>query len=525
MNKLWNRFTHFWQSASSAEQWQWFVVAVATALGATYRLYNIRFTLQFLADQGRDAIIALGILHGDIALVGPSTSVGEMYLGPFYYYFMAPFLLLAGFDPVGPALAVATIGILTIPLLYWVGRQLVGKWPAFFATLLYASAPIVAEYSRFSWNPNPAPAVMLLLVYGIWRAIQGKLVWWIWTAFWFAIIIQLHYVAAIAILPIVVFGLFQLGAFIREKQWERVKSLLQITVVSFVLIALSFAPLLAFNWRFNGIITQGFEKFMQRDSSSNASSTLTRIWQEKEGRSLNVFFELWGNKDWSMYYRQTNQVLLWVYLLALVFVGFRLRKTKWESGYWLIVVTTLATVVGLAWYQGPVYFHYFSFFFPFSYLVTGLVIVELVYRFRWLGKGAALGLMAYIFWLSVQPASLLYTKSLGWNVDNMADVSRTILENISEDQSYALTSLTEIRDYRGLNYRYFLLSTSHPPVSLEAAAQADILVVIAENPREKDDVLGSPVYEIVTFPKGEYRTVDYPGGPRLYFIERSASQQ
>ena len=91
---------------------------------------------------------------------------------------------------------------------------------------------------------------------------------------------------------------------------------------------------------------------------------------------------------------------------------------------------------------------------------------------------------------------------------------------IPENQTYALATLSEVQDYRGLNYRYFLLTSSHPPVRLEEFGGADVLVVVAENPRDARNVLGSPVYEIVTFPRGSYRTVEVDNGPLLYFISR-----
>ena len=62
-----------------------FVLVVASF----FRLYRINETLMFLGDQGRDAIVAKRMLiDHDLTLIGPVTSVGNMYLGPFYYYFI-----------------------------------------------------------------------------------------------------------------------------------------------------------------------------------------------------------------------------------------------------------------------------------------------------------------------------------------------------------------------------------------------------------------------------------------------------
>src|SRR4030065_1847158 len=74
-------------------------------IGAFFRLYRIGEYMTFLGDEGRDAIIVRRLLvNFDPILIGPRTSIGDMYLGPLYYYMMAPFLLLANFSPVGPAI-------------------------------------------------------------------------------------------------------------------------------------------------------------------------------------------------------------------------------------------------------------------------------------------------------------------------------------------------------------------------------------------------------------------------------------
>ncbi len=58
------------------------------------RLYRISDYMTFLGDEGRDAIVARDILHGNFTLLGPRASAGDFFLGPIYYYMMAPFLLL-----------------------------------------------------------------------------------------------------------------------------------------------------------------------------------------------------------------------------------------------------------------------------------------------------------------------------------------------------------------------------------------------------------------------------------------------
>src|SRR3990167_4442793 len=106
------------------------------AAGAFLRLYRIDEYMIFLADQGRDAMVVRRLLvNADPILVGPGTSVGNMYLGPIYYYLMAPALWLANYSPVGPSVMVALFGVATIFFLWYFARRLFGVWGAAIAAI------------------------------------------------------------------------------------------------------------------------------------------------------------------------------------------------------------------------------------------------------------------------------------------------------------------------------------------------------------------------------------------------------
>ena len=87
------------------------LLGVIMLLAAFMRLYKVRDYIVFLGDEGRDVMVVRDILHGHLTFLGPTASVGGFYLGPIYYYMMAPFLFLANYDPVGPAIMVALFGI------------------------------------------------------------------------------------------------------------------------------------------------------------------------------------------------------------------------------------------------------------------------------------------------------------------------------------------------------------------------------------------------------------------------------
>src|SRR5260221_14263987 len=92
-------------------------------LAAFLRLYKIGDYMTFLGDEGRDALVVYNILHGHLTLLGPTASVGGFFLGPIYYYFMAPAMFFAGYSPVGPAVMIAIFGVITVWLVYVIGSK------------------------------------------------------------------------------------------------------------------------------------------------------------------------------------------------------------------------------------------------------------------------------------------------------------------------------------------------------------------------------------------------------------------
>src|SRR6266568_1185891 len=92
-------------------------------LAAFLRLYKIADYMTFLGDEGRDVLVVYNILHGHLTLLGPTSSVGGFFLGPIYYYFMAPFLLLFNYNPVGPSVMIGLLGVITVWLVYYISKE------------------------------------------------------------------------------------------------------------------------------------------------------------------------------------------------------------------------------------------------------------------------------------------------------------------------------------------------------------------------------------------------------------------
>ena len=185
------------------------ILGAILLVAAFCRLYKIDQYMTFLGDEGRDAIVVRRIFtEFHPPLIGPGTSVGDLYLGPLYYYMMAPALLIANFSPVGPAVQVALLGVATVGFVWWVGRKWFSVSTGLIAAGLYAISPTVIIYSSSSWNPNIMPFFALLSIYSVWKVWHdAKFNWLIVLGLSFAFVLQSHYLGLLLTPTIFIFWL------------------------------------------------------------------------------------------------------------------------------------------------------------------------------------------------------------------------------------------------------------------------------------------------------------------------------
>jgi 4-amino-4-deoxy-L-arabinose transferase-like glycosyltransferase len=104
--------------------------------------------MTFLGDEGRDALVWLHMLrNGKFTLIGPQTSIGNMYLGPLFYYLMFPFYLLFGTP--GPSIGTAIFAGMTTFLLWYAGKEWFSEKAGLSAAFLYAVSPVTIVLSLY----------------------------------------------------------------------------------------------------------------------------------------------------------------------------------------------------------------------------------------------------------------------------------------------------------------------------------------------------------------------------------------
>ncbi len=434
------------------------------------RFYQFSSRLMFLGDQGRDVLVAYKILHGDLAFIGPMTSVGNFYLGPFYYYFITPWLFLFHYSPLGPGIAIAVASLVSLALFYYFVYLVTSSHLiAFGASFLYATNPIIVEYSRFSWNPNLLPLVSLFfiyLVYHFWQ--KEKEGYTIFQAFWlgltYGIILQLHYLAGLIIfLPLILKWKFWLNLRKSYLSWLSL-------IGSVIFIQL---PFILFEVKHNfREVYNLINSFGPR--SSTHLLTFNPFLIIKNAIRLLLLFHF---------------KFLFLFPLFLVLVLFLKRPIS------KIILLYLGMVLfSLSLYQGPLYDHYFAFAFWLPYFIFALswFLVKEKRMFSFLFLFLVLAGGVYNLFLTYER---VFKYPPNRQFKTVQQVSQ-LIQKESHNQPFNLALLSDNNYADG--YKFFLFKSGAPLKTIHQQL-TDQLFVVCEKPSSQCQPLNNPLWDIAAF--------------------------
>jgi 4-amino-4-deoxy-L-arabinose transferase-like glycosyltransferase len=475
------------------------ILAMILLIGAFCRLYKIDQYMTFLGDEGRDVIVVRRIfteLHPP--LIGPGTSIGNMYLGPLYYYMMAIPLLLAGFNPVGPAIMVALLGVTTIFFAWLVARQWFGKIAATVAAGLYAISPTVIIYSRSSWNPNIMPFFALLCIYSIWRVWQeDKFNWLIVLGISFAFVLQSHY---LGLLLIPTLGIFWFLTLFKLRSQKIVNSKLLLinflrkSLIGLVLFLILMSPLVIFDarhdWR-NFAAIKTFFTVRQETISIKPWKAIPNMWPVFEKAISRILTA------------RNETVGMWVSLGVLILVFWNLvvkrEFLKKNRDQFLIIFLWLGfAILGLSLYKQEIYDHYYGFFFTTPFLLLA-GLCQGVYETGNREAKAFLGIVLILLvYLNLIQNPLKYPPNM------QMQRSQTIAKFIAEKAGGERLNVATISERNNRDvYQYFLQLDGAKVVDTDPLVTkltvTDQLFVVCEKPKKDCDPVNDPSAWITNF--------------------------
>lgn len=329
----------------------WILVLVIL-LGIFLRFYELSGFATFLADQGRDAIVIKRIITGQhFPAIGAPTSLGQVYLGPFYYYFIAPWLLLFRFQPVGLAFGVAFFSSLYLLINYFIVKKLFDKKVALVSTIFLSFSSVLIDFSHYSWNPNLLPLFTLLTVYFVIKSLKNnKWYYFALAGTFLSFCIQLHYLALFLIPS---FGFLYLISLFKSLKQLFSKFVNLFALVAFFIIFSS--PLIIFDLRHNFLNSRNFITLFQ-SSGTSLSAKFNSLFDSFY--YLNIYsFNITLNK-------------FFVYLLFLFLIAILIVLIKQRSNLRTLLFIFLFSILGMSLYSGPKHPHYFVILYPLYFILV-----------------------------------------------------------------------------------------------------------------------------------------------------------
>ena len=441
--------------------------------GIFLRFYRFSDFATFLGDQGRDAIILKRIITLEhFPAIGAPTSVGQVYLGPFYYYFIAPWLLFFKYNPIGPAVGVAFFSSLYLLINYFIVKELVDKKTALVSTVFLSFSSVLIELSRFSWNPNLLPLFTLLTIYFFIKSVQNQR-WYFFalTGAFLSFSIQLHYLA-LFITPAIgfIYGSYLI------KNFKNIKKLVFNFLLSILNFLLFSSPLIIFDLRHQFLNSKNFIKLFQSSGTSL-------------GAKINSLFDSFYYLNFFSFHINLNKFFVYLLFFFLVLAAVTLYKQK--SNLKIFLLFFLLTIFFMSLYSGQKHPHYFGIIYPMYYVIVAYFLA--------FSQDSNLGKILLILFISgfvfLNFQKYPYFRYDANNQITLAkNIAQKIYDNVKADK-FTVTALPE--KYSDSTYRYFLELYRKRPIEKDSLERADELFLVCE--KKCNPIIGNPQWDIAYF--------------------------
>ncbi len=473
------------------------VFALIILITIFFRFYRLDEYMTFLGDEGRDALVVKKILvDKDYPLLGPPTSVGNMYLGPLYYYMMSVPMAIFWLDPVGAAGMVALIGSLTVVLIYYLSRSWFGFLPAILASLTYSISPVNIIYSKSSWNPNPEPFFASLVILGLYKIHKtGDFRWFVLIGIAFAFAIQMHYLALLLLPTIIVFYFYEASRKLPKKSLFLGTSL---GILSFIFLML---PLVIFDFKYN---------FLNFRSLMNIISGKETPIDKELASPIIRFLPIYSDNLIGRYIASGISFVIWVLSVIIAIPIFTnlynfVRYKKINYPILLLSCWLVFGLIGLSLYRQAVYDHYLGFLNPTPYLLLGAFIFIIKKPFKFPFVVLAILVVGYISLINSPlfiPPNNQYLKT--------KMISEYIFKK-SKGEAFNFALIAE-RNYDSA-YQFYLYKLGNPPKHLSEANTGQLFVVCEDkvcNP------INHPKYEISAFGYAKIENEENVDGVKVF---------
>lgn len=470
------------------------------------RIFRLPEFTEFLGDQGMDAtLIYDSIAQQTIPLVGPLSSQG-LHQGPLYLYLMAPSLLLARFDPLGPSVFMTLLGTFGVFLLWYLGKKLFSENVAFFIAILYSFSPIAISQSRTYWNSFLLPLFFLLILLSFQKLrVQKRMRWFFVFGMALGSGVQMHYTG--------LFFLF-LGLFL----WATLKPW-RFPLHSLVLLMGFFLPLLPF------LIYQAQHAF------ADISGLLLRFLLPGEIVQISPppsFASLFSTA-FQFAMPKVPLAFAGVLGIALIIVPLVLQR---NNKFWHIFLSSflIISLFLASRYSGAFSLHYIDFLFPIPFLLLGSFIALLEHRN--IDKKFILVIVAII-----GSVNIMYIDTFS-PTDNRLQRTRALTNTMvqsAQNQPFAFTLIAS-PSFSDTHYRYLLKLQNISAKKITTNEYDTLFLICEKSPCQRAETLidqeiqilcfdlhCDPIYPKMSLKSWEFAEERQAYGGKLFKFERRKS--
>lgn len=337
----------------------WMMVGILV-IGAYARFYDLSSVVRLEYDDQYNALLVYDLIKNHkLSLIGQEMSFGGMFLGPWHYLFLTPFMFLTNLNPIGVFVGEGVIGLLTIFSYFWIGRRLFSVKTALIMAFLRAmSMPLISLDHNVS-PAFPAELVAIWFMYFLVRFQQGFKFALPVLALLFGLMFTVHLV----ILPL---GLVFLVIWLIFKP---IKVTLKIIGLSALAMLIPLAPQLIFETKYK------FVHFLRLTHTLGAEGQ-----SDYGGIGPRILFEV-KNGLGNFYTIYDSWILPWwvgLFVFGVIILLIHRKKGEFSAPYhrWLLGLTASLTFIYYLIYPRHIPEYYMLLFVPLSLFYVSATIVE-----------------------------------------------------------------------------------------------------------------------------------------------------
>ena len=367
------------------------------------RLYQLEARMPFAWDQIQNSWVMKNLIVNHRFPLEGMVAKGNsgFYIGPAYYYLLAPFYFIFNLDPVAAAVFAGIVAVLNFLILYFVTKRLFSAGISLLALFIYTFSQISLTYDRIPWPVIFIPGVSVLIFYFLYQSLLGKTKYIFWLAFATGFAFNIHFSAIF--FPIII--LLTTPLLLRQKK-ARVYGFL-----SMPLFAVWFLP---------NILAGTHNGFAPANNIVSYIATyyhgfhLTRFWQITGDAFIQFSGVLYFN-----WLKILSVMLLPIFMIVL----YKERpKPQTKILLYLVVLWFLIPWVIFTVYSGEISDYYFILNRPLVFIILGYLIYRLIHSKFMILKVITILFLAYYAAFNVKAFN-----------DNKYSVLPKVRESVKED--------------------------------------------------------------------------------------------